>query len=175
MKITLIRHTRVAVENGTCYGWTDVDVTADFETEARQVKQSLAGERFDAVYSSPLTRCRRLAAFCGFERPILDNRLKELNFGSWEMKNWNDITDSGLQPWFQDWIHRPAGGAESYAALCRRVSEFLDELRHSGHNSACLFTHRGVIAGTMVYAGLCSMKDSFRHEVDYGSKKVFEF
>lgn len=41
MKITLIRHTSVAVENGICYGWTDVDVAPSFKAEASQVKQNL--------------------------------------------------------------------------------------------------------------------------------------
>ena len=34
MKITQIRHTRVAVETGICYGWSDVGVAPSFETEA---------------------------------------------------------------------------------------------------------------------------------------------
>ena len=37
MKITLIRHTRVAVETGICYGWSDVGVAPSFETEASRV------------------------------------------------------------------------------------------------------------------------------------------
>lgn len=39
MKITLIRHTRVAVETGICYGWSDVGVAPSFETEASRVKE----------------------------------------------------------------------------------------------------------------------------------------
>lgn len=174
MKITLIRHTRVAVETGICYGWTDVDLAVSFTEEADRVKASISDERFDLVYSSPLSRCRKLAAYCNFPHPILDDRLKELNFGSWEMKNWDDITDPSLQAWFDDWIHLPAGGAESYEHQCRRVAAFLDELRHSGHSNACIFTHRGVIACALVYAGLCSVEDSFCQEVDYGSINTIE-
>jgi len=172
MKITLIRHTRVAVEPGICYGWSDVNVAPSFETEAGRVKASIANERFDAVYSSPLSRCRKLAAFCDFPRPILDERLKELHFGNWEMQKWDEIDDPALQEWYNDWIHLPAGGAESYTDQCRRVAQFLDELRHSGHTDACIFTHRGVIACAMVYAGLCTVEESFNIDVDYGSKHV---
>ena len=56
MKITLIRHTRVAVETGICYGWSDVGVAPSFETEASRVKENISNERFDIVYSSPLSR-----------------------------------------------------------------------------------------------------------------------
>lgn len=174
MKITLIRHTRVAVEPGICYGWTDVDLAPSFETEATQVQKSIAEEQFDAVYSSPLSRCRKLAEFCHFPHPILDDRLKELNFGNWEMKKWDEIADPTLPLWYNDWIHLSAGGAESYDTQCKRVAHFLDELRHSDYKHPLLFTHRGVIACAMVYAGLCSVEDSFRFEVDYGSKNIID-
>ena len=175
MKITLIRHTRVAVETGICYGWSDVGVAPSFETEASRVKENISNEQFDIVYSSPLSRCRKLAAFCGFHEPILDDRLKELNFGEWEMKKWDDLTAPRRELWYKDWIHLPAGGGESYENQCRRVAQFLDELRHSGHTAACIFTHRGVLASAMVYAGICPIEESFSIEVDYGSKNVLEF
>ncbi len=170
MKIIFIRHTRVAVENGICYGWTDVGLAPTFEIEAEQVRNTLGSETFDAVYCSPLSRCRQLAAYCHFPHPILDNRLKELHFGRWEMKKWDEITDPLLEAWYNDWIHLPAGGAESYEDQCRRVAEFLDELRHRDYSKVCVFTHRGVIACAMIYAGLCAMEDSFSQEIDYGSK-----
>ena len=88
------------------------------------------------------------------------------------MQKWDDITDPHLELWYKDWIHLPAGGAESYENQCHRVARFLYELRHSGHSDACIFTHRGVIACAMVSAGLCSGEDSCSVEVDYGSKHV---
>ena len=90
------------------------------------------------------------------------------------MKKWDDLTDPRLELWYKDWIHLPAGGGESYENQCRRVAQFLDELRHSGHTDACIFTHRGVIACAMVYAGICPVEESFSIEVDYGSKNVLE-
>lgn len=90
------------------------------------------------------------------------------------MKHWDEITDPSLQLWYNDWIHIPAGGAESYENQCQRVADFLDELRNSGYSNACIFTHRGVIACAMVYAGICSAEDSFRQEVDYGSRTQIE-
>lgn len=174
MILTLIRHTSVAVTPGICYGQTDVAVATTFAEEAAAVRESLRGETFDAVYSSPLSRCRKLAAYCGFPAPMTDNRLKELDFGRWEMQKWDDITDPALRDWYDDWIHLPAGGAESYEDQCRRVGNFLDELRQLPFGKACIFTHRGVIACAMVYAGLCSVEDSFSFEVEYGSRHIIE-
>lgn len=172
MKVTLIRHTSVAVESGICYGWTDVEVAPSFVDEAANVALSLAGSHFDAVFSSPLLRCRKLADFCGFPQPIIDERLKELNFGRWEMQKWEDITDPSLQLWYKDWIHLPAGGAESYTSQCLRVAHFLDSLHTLSHQEIGIFTHRGVIASAMVYAQQCTIEDSFSFDIPYGSTTI---
>lgn len=174
MKIYLIRHTSVAVETGICYGWTDVEVASTFPDEAERVRQNIMELSFDTVYSSPLSRCRKLAAFCGYPDPVLDERLKELNFGSWEMQNWEEIQDRLLPEWFDDWIHIPAGGAESYEAQLRRVACFLEELRKNTDSNVCIFTHRGVIACAMVYAGHCSAEESFSFDIPYGSITTIE-
>lgn len=110
MKITFIRHTSVDVPPGTCYGWSDVPLAPTFTEEARHVQKNLTGMDFDRVYTSPLTRCRRLAAYCGYPHAIPDSRLKEMNFGEWEMQAWETIRDPHLQDWFEDWLHLPATG-----------------------------------------------------------------
>ncbi len=174
MKITLIRHTQVAVEPGICYGQTDVETAPGFAGEAATVRKNIADKTFDAVFCSPLSRCRKLAAYCGFPTPVIDERLKELNFGQWEMRKWDEIDDPALQEWYNDWIHLPAGGAESYTDQYQRVSHFLDDLLRKNCLHAGIFTHRGVIACAMVYAGMCTLKDSFLPDVAYGSVNTLE-
>ena len=67
MEIILVRHTSVDVPIGTCYGHTDVPVKDTFEQEAAQTKRQLeAYPPFDHVYCSPLTRCVKLATYCGY-------------------------------------------------------------------------------------------------------------
>ena len=68
MEITLIRHTAVDVPPGVCYGQTDVPLKDSFEQEAaatlERLKASMPeGGTFDHVYTSPLTRCVRLADY----------------------------------------------------------------------------------------------------------------
>ena len=90
MVIYLMRHTAVDVPQGVCYGQTDVPLKPTFETEATQTAANLQGLSFDKVYTSPLTRCVRLATFCGYPDAERDDRLKELNFGDWEMQYFNN-------------------------------------------------------------------------------------
>lgn len=170
MNVLLVRHTSVAVHAGYAYGETDVPLSPSFEEEARGVKLSLRGETFDGVWSSPLSRCLRLAACCGYPSAATDNRLKELDFGEWEMKSWDEISaDPRSEAWFADWIFAKAPGGESLSDQYARVRSFLDDLKSGRFRNACIFTHGGIIACARVYAGECTLRDAFKHVPPYGS------
>ena len=124
MEIYLVRHTSVDVPAGYAYGQTDVPLKASFPEEAARVKQALEGHTFDQVWSSPLSRCRRLAAYCGYPEPMTDPRLMEVNFGEWEMKSWDEVSsDPRSVAWFDDWLNEPTPGGESPFPI--NVSEWL--------------------------------------------------
>lgn len=168
MEITLIRHTKVNVEPGICYGFTDVGLAASFSEEAKEVCRQITGEKFDTVYSSPLSRCRKLAAACGFPAPNTDNRLKELNCGTWEMQRWTEITDPAINDWYDNWLHLPAGGGESFLDQYQRVAAFLDEIKQQDHQHAAIFTHSGVLRCALVYIGKIKFNEAFIPEIRYG-------
>jgi len=173
MKLTTIRHTSVEVPSSTCYGFTDVPLKPSFQSEAETVKSQLTGETFDKVYSSPLSRCTLLAEYCGYPSPILDPRLKELNFGDWEMKSWMEIGKQEAAAWLSDWINCPAKNGESYRMMQERVNAFMDELKSSDAQSVVVFTHAGVIRLIHVYLGFFQLENSFEFPVEYG--QIFEF
>jgi alpha-ribazole phosphatase len=81
MEAYLIRHTKVAVEPGLCYGQTDVPLAASFEIEAETVKQKLSEPDGVITYSSPLSRCQKLAKFLHSGTVRIDPRLMEMHFG----------------------------------------------------------------------------------------------
>ncbi len=166
--MTLIRHTSVDVAPGTCYGQTDVPVRPTFAEEAAFTRQALSGKRFDKVYMSPLTRCVKLATYCGYGDAERDRRLLEINFGEWEMQRFEEITDPRLQLWYADYEHVPATGGESFAQQYLRVAAFLDELRAKPYRDVALFVHGGVIGCAQVYAGLYTVEEAFRHLTPYG-------
>lgn len=171
MQLTLIRHTSVAVAPGICYGQSNVDVSATFEAEARLVLSKLRQAPFDAVYCSPLIRCRKLAGYCGFDDPIIDNRLMELNFGAWEMKPWADIHDPQLQRWFDNWLDETPTNGESYRAMTDRVKAFLEEIQLLNHQNMAIFTHAGVIRSVGIIANQFSATQAFDEKVEYGDVK----
>ncbi|WP_080904700.1 alpha-ribazole phosphatase [Parabacteroides sp. Marseille-P3160] len=176
MEIYLIRHTSIDVPAGYAYGQTDVSLKPTFESEALNVRNRLNGVIFDHVWSSPLSRCVRLAAFCGYPDAILDERIKELNFGDWEMKTWEEISqDPRSSKWFNDWINFTLPNGESFMDQYNRVSSFLDDVRKHRFEKVCVFTHGGVLACARVYAGELEAKDSFSHIVGYGESIKLTF
>lgn len=81
--------------------------------------------RFSRIYTSPLSRCTRLAAYCGFPEAERDERLKEMNMGEWEMQRFEEITDPRIQEWYDDYLRVRTTGGESFMDVLARVSDFL--------------------------------------------------
>jgi len=169
MEIYLIRHTSIDVPAGYAYGFTDVPLKPTFEQEAEVVKSKLKGIEFDKVYTSPLSRAHKLATYCGFPEAIKEDRVKELNFGEWEMKPWQELTeDTRSTEWFADWVNYPAPGGESFVQQYERVAAFLDEIRNSGCKRVAIFAHGGVVTCARVYAKQYEFKEAFNNIPSYG-------
>ncbi len=174
MEIYLIRHTRVGVPPGTCYGQSDVPTADTFEEEAAEVKRRLEGIVFDRTYTSPLSRAAKLAAYCGFPDAIRDDRLKEMNMGAWEMQRYDEIRDPALTAWYDDYMHLPATGGESFPILYQRVASFLEELQTQSFERVAIFAHGGVLVSAGIYFGLFSEEQAFEHQPAYGGMMKIE-
>ena len=174
MKVYLVRHTSVDVPRSICYGQTDVPLKSSFPQEAALVKEKLENlfpdkSILDAVYTSPLSRCTRLAGFCGYDAAVREPRIMEMNFGDWEMQDYNRIEDPHLKVWYEDWINVRTTGGESFRDQFNRVSEFLQELKGAGKGTVLLFCHGGVLACAKVLSGRMDPKDAFSELDGYGS------
>ncbi|MDE7459903.1 MAG: alpha-ribazole phosphatase [Paramuribaculum sp.] len=171
MNLILIRHTSVDVERGVCYGQTDVALSSSFHTEAAQVADKLRSRTFDRIYSSPLSRCLRLADYCGYPEAITDPRLMEMNFGAWEMKKFDEITDPRLQDWFDDYMNVAPTAGESAMQQRRRFIDFTESLRHSLPSSASVaaFTHGGILVHALNAFSGKNYDELFRAIPPYGS------
>lgn len=169
MEIYLIRHTSVDVPMGICYGQADVPLKKSFKQEATVVAKKIKKYRFDKVFVSPLSRCVKLADFCGYPDATRDERILELNFGAWEMRKWNEIDDPRLSDWFNNYFHIPPTGGESFMQQSERVAAFLDEVRKSSAKRIGVFTHAGVIICAQTYAGMRLRSETFVSGPPYGS------
>lgn len=167
--IILVRHTTVDIQPGVHYGQTDVPLCSNFPLEAAVVKACLSNYgRFDLSFSSPLTRCTRLAEYCGYPDAILDDRLMERNLGDWEMQASETIADPLYDAWRDNPYRVAATRGESFSDMIDRVSDFMDDLSEMDFSQCVIFTHGGVIACAMVWKGLCTWEEALHIKTTYG-------
>jgi len=143
MRLFLIRHPEPDGGACICYGRTDLPVSQDAldaaVARARDVMDGPAGY----CVSSPLARCTRLAR--GLAKNIsLDDRLAEIDFGSWEGQRWDDIDRAEFDHWAADHVHRRVPGGESWDDVCRRAASFLEDARALDAERVTAVTHAGV-------------------------------
>lgn len=168
MRLWLIRHPLPAVAPGTCYGATDLPLAEHPVALASRLRALLPDHL--PIYASPLQRCRLLAEQL-HPQPRFDDRLREIDFGDWEMQPWDALDRGLLDAWAADPFHFVPPGGEAVAALRARVRSFLDEL----HEEAVLVAHAGVIKVCVAeLAGNGYDGDWFGLRFDYGSITLIE-
>ncbi|MFA0964927.1 alpha-ribazole phosphatase [Roseivirga sp. BDSF3-8] len=178
MELYLIRHTTPKVAKGICYGQSDLAIDdSRYSEESERVIESLPAKP-DAVYSSPLKRCTKLAghiaAQFGANSVITDTRLMELDFGDWEMKPWDELTGLALDIWMQDFVNQKAGGEESFTGLHQRVGHFLNDLAASSYHRVAVVTHAGVIRSAIAHFEGVALKGVFAYACPYASVRHYK-
>ena len=152
-RVLAIRHGETAWNaDSRIQGQLDIPLNDTGRWQAACMAQSLAGESFDAIYSSDLSRARAtaeaLAAVVGLEvRP--DPGLRERGFGVFEGRTYREI-ENDLPEQAARWRRREpdfgAEGGETLAGFYDRAIASATRLaaRHPGQ-SIVLVTHGGVL------------------------------
>src|SRR5690606_18470493 len=133
MKLWLLRHARVSLPPGLCYGASDVPADeVHTRMAARHWAQTLpAGLRLRV---SALGRAGQLARALRALRPdlpeaLVDARLNEMDFGRWEQQHWDAIPRAAFDDWMADFAHHRVGGGESTQTVIDRVAAALADER----------------------------------------------
>lgn len=155
VRLILVRHGEVDANRSYQYlGRRDDELNGSGLDQADSLAAALAELAFDAVLSSPLQRAlvtaQTLAAPAGLTVST-DDRLIELDFGSWEGRSRSEIVETSgetlaeVEAWEAD-PSRLTPGGESLLDLQRRVVDLADELarRHVG-STLVLVSHMGPI------------------------------
>lgn len=166
MEIYLIRHTQTVTQKGLCYGQTDVELADSFFDEAREILKKLPANPL--VFSSPLSRCTRLAQLISAES-ILDNRLLEMNFGDWENVAFAQIETEKLQCWTDNFVELAPPQGESFSQLYLRVESFWQDLLALENEQVVVVTHAGVIRAILAKALNLPLEKAFAFCVDFAS------
>lgn len=184
MKLTLVRHTSLNIAPNICYGQSDVKVSENFDAERLKLQNKLASFKFDAIYTSPLQRCHKLAhALCtdkrlGFTGADIqpDARLSELHFGDWEMSPWDAIPREIFDVWANDYANLAPPNGETFSQLHARAKGFVEDVSsHSQDENLLIVTHGGLIRALIAEVLHMPLKRLFRITIDHASVTQLEF
>lgn len=120
------RHPRPEGVDGFCIGRTDVAVDARrVRRLARRIERTARRNHLPKViWTSPLQRCADVGRWLrrrGWVHHI-DSDLREMDFGTWDGKRWEDIAHAEVDAWNADFAMYAPGGGESVKALLARAS-----------------------------------------------------
>lgn len=167
-RLHLIRHPQPAIDPGVCYG--RLDVSAENAAALAAVLRAELPPGLP-VWSSPLRRCRALAALL-HPAPRMDERLKEMDFGQWEGRPWHDIPRAELDAWAADIAGYAPPGGEAPRQLQARA---LDFVRSLPDEEAVIVTHAGVIRTLLAWSQQLAPARWCELNFAYGSHTVWDF
>ena len=182
-RLIVLRHPEpVESAAGRCYGSLDVELSAAGMAHAGRLAQALRPARLAAVYSSPRARARLAAEQVAGSHGLsvtLEDDLRELDFGEFEGRTYDDIRREHPQL-YERWMRAPTTvrfpGGESYADLRGRAVAATARMRaeHAGR-AAAVVTHGGVARA--VLADALGMPDEaiFALDQSYGAINVIDW
>ena len=148
-KLFLVRHGDTTLNSAERYwGETDVELSADGLRQAERLRDRLAAERLDFVYSSDLQRAfvtaKTIAS--GHQLEVITcPELKEINFGEFEGLTFDEISQNYpemVKLWTEWSLQVRFPGGESVDELNQRVTRFLERLEtHSEKETVLIVAH----------------------------------
>ena len=154
----LVRHGQTDWNlRGIYQGQSDIPLNETGIAQARELAASLSGTRFDAIYSSDLSRAVHTASLIAevLGLPVnTDPRLREINQGVWEGQTIEAVREK-YRPDFSrnpKYISTPrAEGAESLEQVVRRMVAAANEY-HNKHNDGRLLLSTHGLSAAALYA-----------------------
>lgn len=183
MRLYLVRHPKPMVDASVCYGSSDIAViphALDQAVRGLTASVALGGlPRGLVMYSSPLRRCadlaQGLAGALDCASLVFDERLAEMDFGCWELCNWDDIPRGDIDAWADDLAMYCPGGGESVIQMAARVQAFYDDVLVMGRD-AIVVCHAGTIRMLLACQGRRPLLDvalhAARHPMQIGYGEV---
>ena len=135
MKIYLVRHGEAEGSEGLAVGHLDLPLSALGARNVEALAVSWQGPLPDRIFSSDLRRAAESARIFAAQlggSPVIDPRLREISFGEWDGRSWDEIYESDrhrYDAWSERWWDLAPLGGESFADLEARVLAWLRELK----------------------------------------------
>lgn len=160
MDLILVCHGTTDTVPGICIGQADLALSSRGFTDVQQLAAGWHAEPPRFLFASDL-RCAQQTAQVFAARfaiePLADARLREMDFGRWEGREWIEISRSEPEVhrhWRDNWVIQQAPDGESFADVIRRTGAWLAALLSSTAQDDCVLAiaHSGSIRALLCHA-----------------------
>ena len=134
-EIIIIRHGETEWnQTGRFQGHSDVPLSKTGRAQAEALGQNLAIDYVDAIYASDLIRAMETAAPLAARFGLTvtpDPLLRELNFGAWEGRSFNDVNaehSDAMKQFYNDPEHADIPDSEPFPVFQKRVAGRVREI-----------------------------------------------
>jgi alpha-ribazole phosphatase len=98
----------------------------------------------------------------------VEERLLELNFGTWEGRAWDDIPRGGIDEWVADPVDYAPGGGETLRMLWGRVLALREALLERLSGTVVIVSHHGPLRALIAQAAGRPMESMLDHQIPWG-------
>ena len=131
-ELVVLRHGQTEwSKSGQHTGVTDLPLLPEGEEQARELRGTLAGRHFAAVWVSPRQRARRTAELAGLQATAVVDDLVEMDYGGYEGRTTKEISAELGRPWslWRDGVVPGDAPGETLDQVAERVDRVLDRVR----------------------------------------------
>jgi alpha-ribazole phosphatase len=172
IELLTIRHAPVDAE-GICYGQSNVPTLVDAPGVVERIHEAVSAHQPVTIWSSDATRCCEPAEILSEQLRIahrVDERIRELSYGAWEGRPWEQLPKDEVDEWMVDWLTRRPPGGETVTDLADRVGGWWRSLDAGAH---FLMAHAGVVHCLDVVAGGLAWEETMHMRLDYLEERRF--
>jgi alpha-ribazole phosphatase len=178
----LVRHGETELQSSVRYwGRTDVALGDSGRCQAEKLRDRLASEKIDLIYSSPLKRAAETASIIASKHKlevIPCPELREIDFGKMEGLEFSEIHRQFPEV-EQSWVNRSPNltypGGESLMQLEDRVSAFKLRLAtHREKDNILVVAHYGVLRTLICQILEMGMDNRWNIRLDLASLSIIE-
>ena len=181
-RLLLVRHGDTALNSAERYwGRTDVELSENGLRQAERLRDRLAAEKIDTIYSSQLKRAlvtaETITSGHGLEI-IPCAELGEMNFGELEGMTFDDIHrlyPEVVKMWRRGDPRLKCPGGESLEEFNRRVVQFTTRLeKHEPQETILIVAHSGSLRSLMCHLMDIRLERRWQFRLTFASLSILE-
>ncbi len=173
MKLYVMRHGETITNTlNLISGNKETDLTRNGINQAKKTKKHLENVDFDYIFTSPLSRARITASLVSQKPIIIDKRLIERDYGTFDMRRKKDVDYDG----FWNYHTNLENNGENIKDLLKRVENLITDLTNKYPDKKILLVTHSGIARAIHYCitGIPKDGDLTKLEIPNCSVRVYD-